>query len=308
MTSDTDLCQNYMNRFINRTELWFRQWVDVDRKCQYACVKSGAKRYEPVTLPLIARHLKGEVTCSWPAINETGKSKWCCWDSDFENGDIVRIADVLNRLRLVSHREAVRPGRDGHLWMFFDEPIEAEQLLRLNREVLAHAGVMLKSRAYPSGVEFFPASSSRLSQVRGPLGVHRKPGANNARGWFVQPEQNLKAQLEWLTSAPSNSSQIISNMVKPLFAADLARQAIAEPRVIQPYPRGAARVDILTLVADRRWNGRDWIARCPLCALEGHDKASDNLRISADGKIFCCVYGGPASTHSARSIVAALYD
>jgi hypothetical protein len=49
---------------------------------------------------------------------------------------------------------------------------------------------------------------------------------------------------------------------------------------------------ILDYVAVRRQVGRNWVARCPSCAAEGHDRSGDNLAISVEEpRKYCCWAG-----------------
>ncbi len=201
-------------------------------------------------------------------------------------------------------REGRRPGRDGHLWLLFDSPIAGEYLVNFGNAVLRLAG------AKNSGIEIFPkqAKADRLSSaVRLPLGIHRKPGADNRRGWFNITQQNyyschdVEYQLAWLAAQPLNDADT---------AIELAE--VHKPIVLTPIKRvreygnsNHKRINILDFVHTRRF-GKEFAAQCPLCAAEGHDLHRDNLRISRDGRKFCCWYGGAATVHKARDIIAAL--
>lgn len=291
--------QDYHSLFINRTDIWFRQWSDGER-CGYACVKPDSKSYEPIRDSLILRHLEGTVTCSWPAVDQAGLSRWACWDSDHENGYIVRLQQLLACWGMQSYREAVRPGRDGHLWLFLAEPIAAADLLLFNLEALAHAGIAIDA------VEFFPKSADRLSQVRGPLGIHRKPGADNMRGWFESAPKSLECQLAFLSS-------IERVKVAPIQRLAAYRKSVVNQSTQRQYPRqiktsplhDSFRIsDHIDLNLCKRV-GQDLAAPCPACQAEGRDRTGDNLRISPNGR-FCCVQGGPGKVHRQRDIRRAL--
>ena len=301
--NDAELAAVYFERFVNRTDIWFRQWIDPRGRCNYACIKPGSKRYEPISLDLIGRHLNGETTISLPAISIDHRSKWCCWDSDAADNSINGIEMVLEAIGFSPLRESVRKGRDGHLWLFFDRAISAADLIRFNAEVCRLAQVRNVRT-----LEFFPKSAAKLSQVRGPLGVHRKPEAENMRGWFEGVDRDLRTQLIWLKQLKPDAASRIENIVQALRLSDQQATRNTESSGANVRSSIANRVPILDLVPSelRHWNGHEWVARCPVCANEMHDRSGDNLRISADGSKFCCVYGGPAAVHSAQQIIRAL--
>lgn len=283
----------YRLLFINRSDIWFRQWIDLQHKCQYSAVKPGSKRYEPVSDELIWRHLAGKVTCSWPAVDEGGNSRWVCWDSDHESGEIERLQRLLANWGMPSYREAMRPGRDGHLWMFLSQPAPAGDLILFNQEAFAHGGVE------NDAVEFFPKSADRFSQVRGPLGVHRKPGANGIRGWFQDAPASIDEQLQFLGQVQKVSPLLISRIAdhQRQQASQNARQQKNQARYSMKFVEDQSfRITDYINASQCKQIGRDLAAPCPVCRQEGRDKHGDNLRISPNGK-YCCVLGGPGQVH-----------
>lgn len=288
----------YLERFINRTDIWFKQYASGGRY-GYCCVKPGDNGYLPVNTDLISKHLAGSLTMSLVATNAEGLCKWACWDSDTDAGHLDKIEALLKDWGFDSLREAKRYGRDGHSWLFFDHPVHAKDLLRFNIELLSHARLSGKD------VEFFPKSVNNFSQVRGPLGIHLKPGANRERGWFENAPKNIDDQLNWLAEQPLNSADKLLRITTELHKADHARRRL-KPLNLLPRSYDQPLTPILDLVTDKRKLGNDWATQCPLCAIEGHDDQRDNLRISLDGKKFCCVYGGPGQVHKAGDIAQAL--
>jgi len=293
----------YISRFVNRRDIWGKQYITYDGLCQYACQKpdmdskGGKYLYEPLTPGLIKRHLQGEITCALAAIDENYCSKWLCFDSDLADGSLDKLEAALKSWGVHVIREGRRPGRDGHLWVLFDQPIKANLLVSLSDTMMRLAGV--------DYIERFPKSFIGLSQVRAPLGINLKPEAKNARGWFEGVEQNIIAQLEWLAVQPLNraedairEAERFKNLVsKPIRSLSLCNQY----KSIYRHPA----INILDYV-DYRQSGGEFVAQCPLCAGAGHDRHRDNLRIKPDGSIFCCVYGGPGQVHKAPDIIKSL--
>lgn len=225
------------------------------------------------------------------------------WDADTDSGDIERIAKVLAEFGLQSHREAVRPSRDGHLWLFLDESILAADALRFNEEVLCHAGVPV------SGVEFFPKYPTAISGLRGPLGIHRKPGAGNCRGWFEDAEHTLDKQLDLLAKLQPEHHWRVANVVSVLRDIDRAEKANRKQPIVCRADFPVEKIDgaqlIQMLPGNVRRHGHEQVTQCPVCAAEGHDKSCDNLKISPNGE-WCCTYGGPGKVHKQGDILRSL--
>jgi hypothetical protein len=289
----------YMDRFVNTQCSWGKQFIARDGSCQYAFQHPGMNTFngrylfQPLTSSLVQQHFDGDVTFALSATSEIGKSKWLCFDSDTESGELERLDAFLIDYGWHTIREAKRVGREGHLWLLFDAPVDARNLITLSTAMMQFANV--------SSLERFPKSATKYSQVRAPLGIHRKPGANNCRGWFEGPLENLQNQLQWMIGQPVNSA------FDAIREAEIHRIPITRHRLIPfrtPLPT-ASNVRILDLVMARRV-GSELVAQCPLCLQEGHDRHQDNLRISLDGSKFCCVYGGPSKFHKNPHIVRAL--
>jgi len=297
----------YMARFINRQDIWGKQWVSWDQaRSGYAYqapsmdTKAGRFPYEQVTPDLVRRHFAGQVSCAWSAIDQTFCSIWLCFDSDTNDGALDRLESFLKQWRWHLIREGRRSGRDGHLWVLFDGPVPATQLIILGDAMIKLAGVNPKSKQHPKGIERFPRTATGYSQVRGPLGINLKPEANGARGWFDGAEHDLKSQLEWLASQALNSAQ---DAIKE---AEKQRSKSRKRKVNKRrFHNSIDHFQVLDYVQARPQGGV-FVAQCPLCSNEGHDTHQDNLRIRSDGSVFCCVYGGPNEVHKVQEIIASL--
>jgi hypothetical protein len=299
----THFLQVYYDRFINDPNYWAKQLVTKDGVFRYIVLSPAKNYFQPVMLDTIAEHISGSLTGSWVALDSNYCSKWCAWDCDVESDVLDRIEEELRSWNLNPLRESKRPGRAGHTWILFDQAVSASLLLRFNRYVQEKVG------ARDAGIEFFPKHPKTKSQLRGPLGLHRKPGANNARGWFYGVKEDCSLQLEWLMEQPLSSARIVTDAALCLVDAD--ERQVGSRSIIGGTMRHTDRpfrdsAPILQLVSNLRRSGSGYVAQCPVCAVEGHDKSRDNLRISPDGSKFCCVYGGPAQIHEAREILDAL--
>ena len=290
-----DYLGTYIDTFVNRP-IWHRQVITVDdtgeRRCEYFLQK-----HVPLTRGLVNLHLAGYYADNDPfcislsAIDDEGYSKWCCWDDDTDSGAAEKVYKTLQAMNLNPVRESVRESRGGHVWLFPTRKVSADNLLAFNRSVQNSAKVCL---------EFFPKSSTGHSQVRGPLGLHRKVSPP-VRGYFEGVGRNILTQLKWIANdlPRSNADKIESIAERVLrdekLAMERAYRAVRE--------RSYDRTSILPLVPFTRRIPGGFSARCPLCADEGHDKSEDNLHISDDGLIFTCVFQGPAEgPHKAPQI------
>jgi hypothetical protein len=297
---DDDSIDIYRRRFINRDDEWGKQYVNRDGQARYALqhpgmdTKGGRYPYQPVTRQLIHSHLAGDVTCGWPAIDQHGCGRWICFDSDVANGQLDKLEAFLRSCDVQVIREGRRLGRDGHLWVLFDQPVDAGKLIILGDAMMQHAGV--------TGMERFPKSATGMSQVRGPLGINLKPEANGSRGWFDGPPKDIEEQLLWLADQrPNSAKSAIANADKYLGPNKHVSKSISQSR--KNYS-----VNILDLVDSPKRIGANLVTACPLCVKEGHDSHGDNLSISLDGQRFCCLYGGPGEVHKGPTIIQALRE
>lgn len=293
--SDSDI-ELLLSRFLNQPVGYYRQVA-------YPRFKYEAI-HEPVMAELIRQHLAGSITIALPAVSRDGSSKWCCFDFDKELGDLVKVKTTLDRNGWHSLHEGKRPGREGHLLLFFDKPVSAADLILFGQEIIAQSGVS-------QDLEFFPKQEMPTTlgnPIRLPLGIHRKVDANNQRIWFEGPERDIDSQLAWFASQPLNDSKALAVIADQIRQCEkLKLRPIRAPRASESIDRVVTPILDLIPAFKRRLVGGQWITQCPVCAEEGHDRSEDNLRISGDGIKFCCWFGGqPGRVHTAAEIIKRL--
>ena len=214
----------WWTRFVNRADAFAWQCAN-DKVCWYEA------RYQQLTPKHFEAHLAGVVTLGLPAIDQDGFCRWCCFDSDTADGSLDNIENLLIKHHWHCIREGQRPGRAGHLWLFFDGPVLASDLRLIGHRFIELAGVARNS------IEFFPKQDMptydvekqrfRVSSiVRLPLGIHRKPSADGMRGWFAGVEQDIEQQTEWITRQPLNPAAPVQKMVQELRQLALTSKAI----------------------------------------------------------------------------------
>lgn len=292
----------YRNLFLNSEKQWFQQhrWETTD--AHYYSVDPSKRWYKPFSLDVIRQHLDGRITCSWLANNEDDECKWLAFDNDKDTDFLARIKTTFNSLGYTAHHESRREGREGHLWLFLDEPIKRESLCLFGDEIRRHAGINKHD------VEMYPATSNNRSKLRGPLGINRKLGANKVKGIFEEcTDDGAVAQLQWLSQQDKNSSEKIGKI------ADLLKERQPKPiervqtnRLQGDFPDGFDSILSVIPTESLKQHYGQYIGRCPCCEIEGHDKAANNLHISNDGKMFCCWYGNqPGAIHTKAKIFEA---
>jgi hypothetical protein len=127
--------------------------------------------------------------------------------------------------------------------------------------------------------------------LRGPLGIHR--GAKR-RFWFYGADYTLEAQIKFLTRLRKVTEEELDRFTagKELPASIAKVRSEAEP-LNGHEGRGTRRgFCILDYVAETRVVGRNYVGRCPSCALAGRDRGRDNLAILvSDPRFYQCWAG-----------------
>lgn len=105
------------------------EWSLICKKPQIKCSDCSHKAYLPITDETISRHLDAKIDQTigvYPMLqNET------CWflAMDFDkqnwNHDVVAVLTTCEDLQIPAALERSRSGNGGHIWIFFEQPIEA---------------------------------------------------------------------------------------------------------------------------------------------------------------------------------------
>lgn len=211
----------FATRFFNRLDAYYI-WDDY--------LGRFVARRKSVTPGLVQAHLNHEITLSVPALSVNGYCLWCGWDSDDDSDDLDRIEKVLIDLDWHPLREAKRPGRQGHLWLFFNISVRATDLRLFDKAIRKRVGLS-KSE---DRLEFFPkqdniANDGMGNGLRLPLGKNKKPKASGAVGWFEGcGQKTIQSQLDWFAAQPLNPGERIAEIAH-MFRLEEAARAI-KPR------------------------------------------------------------------------------
>ena len=245
----------------------------------------------------VSEHLEGKVTIGIYSINPTNqRCKWVAIDADYAKAmdDLIKLQYQLNQDRVESALEMSRRG--GHLWIFMSAPLPARKCRAYIYDLAQRLGVPVKGSGLAEGIEVFPKHDEIQegafgNALRAPLGIHR--GAKR-RFWFYGADYTLEAQMSFLTRLRrltaeeldgfTTGKELPPNIVK-------VRSDVGPPKRSQ-IRQGRRGFCILDYVAETRVVGRNYVTRCPSCALLGRDRGRDNLAILiSDPRFYRCWAG-----------------
>jgi hypothetical protein len=250
-----------------------------------------------LTEKTIGDHLEGKLTIGLYAINPLNqRCKWVAIDADYATAmdDLIKLQYQLTQDRVESALEMSKRG--GHLWILLAVPLLARKCRIYIYDLAQRLGVPVKGSGLAEGIEVFPKHDEIQegafgNAMRGPLGIHR--GAKR-RFWFYGADYSLEAQMEFLTRLRKLTEEELDRFTagKNLPASIAKARSEAEPvskNVVGRKDRGFC---ILDYVAETRVVGRNYVARCPSCALAEHDRGRDNLAILvSDPRFYQCWAG-----------------
>jgi hypothetical protein len=280
----------FIERFVNRLDVIDIQsvWYNYEKErwvFQYKPV------WQPVTRNVWYNHFKGEktgITLGLPPLSPQGYGKWVCFDSDKDDGKLDRLDKCLLQHNWHTLREGARFDtvnkiyRPGHLWVLFDRPILGSQLRTLGSAMMRCAGVTIEEL---NPKQAFLKSPDEIGNVvKTPLGLHRKPGAEMARGWFEGPKKNIIAQLEWFAMQPLNSA------AKAIELAHRHRP-LPKPLTLHVHEYSGDKIDFIAWARDNGFTkkGDEWIGPCPSCIQNyNHDPTHEHLYVNEKKNIVHC--------------------
>ena len=123
------LKEQWLQRFFNR------------RDChgQYAQGRSWTEK-QPIKTEKIARHIEGVTVLGAHTTDpESQTCRWCCWDFDDHDGTTdndpaaMRLCDELTKAGMDPMLEDSNGAGGRHVWLFFKDPVPADELYRWMR-------------------------------------------------------------------------------------------------------------------------------------------------------------------------------
>ena len=208
--------------------------------------------------------------------------------------DLIKLQYQLTQDGVESALEMSKRG--GHLWIFLALPLLARKCRIYIYDLAQRLGVPIKGSGPAEGIEVFPKHDEIQegafgNALRGPLGIHR--GAKR-RFWFYGADYTLDAQLEFLTRlrklTEENLDRFTAGKELPPCIAKVRSEAESVSK--NAFAGEYRRFCILDYVSEKRVVGRNYVARCPSCALAGRDRGRDNLAILvSDPRFYQCWAG-----------------
>ena len=116
------------------------------------------KEYLPFTTEVILRHFQGIETVGIYPLLEDNTSHFIAADFDDENWkeSIFKLHSTCIKYDIPAYIERSRSGNGGHLWVFFEENLLAEQSRKLLFELLRQASIISPFEKEPSFDRLFP--------------------------------------------------------------------------------------------------------------------------------------------------------
>ena len=294
------LARTYWRLFVNRSA-YTLQTKKPDRRSgryyYFLATNRNTGKPSPLSLHTIRRHLAGELTVGLYAIDpSTQRSKWMAIDADSNHAldDLARLQEGFSSDGLTPALEMSRRG--AHLWLFGATPLLACECRRYLLSLARRLSICVRGAASPQGIEIFPKqdalrASEFGSALRGPLGIHR---AANRRFWFHGVAHGITAQLDYLDSLEKITEQKLHTLIAGIEIEEVGRAAEAREQIQLNSARSSPRMEfrILAYLGNLRKSGRNYLARCPSCALVGHDRNGDNLAVRIDDPRFYKCWAG----------------
>ena len=294
------LVKTYLELFVNRrayTLQSMRPHPENGRHYYYRPKERQTGAPLLLTEKTVADHLEGKITIGLYAINPLNqRCKWVAIDADYASAmdDLIKLQYQLTQDRVESALEMSKRG--GHLWIFLAVPLLARKCRIYIYDLAQKLGVPVKGSGLVEGIEVFP-KHDEIQQgafgnaIRGPLGIHR--GAKR-RFWFYGADYTLEAQIEFLTGLRKLTEGDLDRFTAGKELPPNIAKVRPEADALKAHePRGSRRgFWILDHVPETRVVGRNYVARCPSCALAGRDRGRDNLAILVSNPRFYQCWAG----------------
>ncbi|MBN1969183.1 MAG: DEAD/DEAH box helicase [Candidatus Delongbacteria bacterium] len=150
------------------------------------------KEYLPFGDEAIVNHLSGKGTVGIYPLLEDNTSHFISADFDDDNWkeSIQKIYSTCNIFEIPAYIERSRSGNGGHLWIFFEENLPAEQTRMLMFEILREATIISHFEKEPSFDRLFPNQDFHSGKGLGNLIALPLNGkaVQNSNSMFLNPE------------------------------------------------------------------------------------------------------------------------
>jgi hypothetical protein len=293
------LVKEYIDLFVNRrayTLQSVRPHLESGRHYYYRPKEHGSGYPLLLSEKTVSEHLEGKLTIGLYAINPANqRCKWVAIDADYTNAmeDLIKLQYQLTQDRVESALEMSKRG--GHLWIFLAVPPAGQKMPNLHLRPGAETGSARERRGFGRGNRGVPQtrcdSRGRVRQR------HRRtignPRGANRRFWFYGAEYSLDAQMQFLRRLRRLTEEELDRFTAGKELPTKIAKARSAVELLNRHASGTSRrFCILDYVANPRIVGRDYVGRCPSCALIGRDRTGDNLAILiSDPRFYHCWAG-----------------
>jgi hypothetical protein len=265
-------------RFVQRWDIHAQQLDDG----RYICV------HKPLNVDHLFGHLRGEITLGAYLLDNESRARYIVIDADNEQGfsELLHLAKGLEQEFTPSYLERSRRG--GHLWMFFDQPINGRQAREFGRGLMA---------AYEIGdLELFPKQNEigegPGSLIRMPFGVHRISGRRygfiNSGGESRAP--TVREQIHALSepqTVPKDSFDAYRECApSEALSSSIGLTENSESVVSERIKSSVTALEFISQYIDLRPITSGGVGRCPF-----HDDHRPSFGVNDEGNYWHCFSG-----------------
>ncbi len=153
------------------------------------------KEYQPLNDEALMRHFQGSETIGIYPLLEDNTSYFIAADFDDKNWkeSILKLFSICSKHDIPSYIERSRSGNGGHLWIFFEENLQAERTRKLMYELLREATIISHFEKEPSFDRLFPNQDFHSGKGLGNLIALPLNGTAlmNGNSAFLEPENYM---------------------------------------------------------------------------------------------------------------------
>ena len=182
------------------------------------------KEYSPFGDSAILNHFSGKETIGIYPLLEDNTSYFIAADFDEKNWkeSILKLYQSCSNLGIPAYIERSRSGNGGHLWVFFEENLPAEQSRRLMFELLREATIISSFEKEPSFDRLFPNQDFHSGKGLGNLIALPLNGnsLNNGNSAFLNPKtfEPYDNQFDALSGFQKFNKETFQQLYESLFA------------------------------------------------------------------------------------------